>query len=277
MPSILSTTAVLLAGAQLSGAFLQAPVRVARVNVFAETSAETDAATDVDDMSLEQMFEVFEEADQVIPDAVPMASSEALPWLPRPAGLNSVKIAGDFGFDPIGLGSSKEAILKYRAAEIKHCRLAMLAAAGWPVAELYDGGLANLIGASSPIAENGGLSPSLLNGGLGLVSPIYWAVVVLAAVGVEVTGMSNKAETPGDYGFDPIGLYPDSPNEQMRMQDQELTHGRTAMIAIVAFAAQEFTSKVPVTRETPFLFEPIWTYLTKDLGGFDLSRGFIEY
>merc|ERR1712216_261210 len=70
--------------------------------------------------------------DQTIADtSSSMRSSEALPWLPRPTGLDSVKIAGGFGFDPLGLGSSKETILKYRAAEIKHCRLAMLAAAGW--------------------------------------------------------------------------------------------------------------------------------------------------
>lgn len=269
---------LLVGGLRTSGAFVQTPAWNARSQVVSATDAPADAAADVDNMSLEQMFEVFDEADQAIPDAPnTVTSSQALPWLPRPSGLDAVKIAGDFGFDPIGLGSSKDAILKYRAAEIKHCRLAMLAAAGWPIAELYDGGLANLIGAPSPIADNSGLSPSLLNGGLGLVSPIYWAVVVLAAVAVEISGMAIKGDTPGDYGFDPIGFYPDSPNEQTRMQDQELTHGRTAMIAIVAFAAQEFTSKVPVVRETPFFFEPIWTYLTKELGSFDLSRGFIEY
>merc|ERR1712046_410557 len=98
--------------------------------------------------------------------------------------------------------------------------------------------------------------------------------VVIAAVAVEVSGMAIKSEIPGDYGFDPVGLYPDSKTEQMKMQDQELTHGRTA---IVAFAFQEFASKVPVVRETPFFFEPVWVYLTKELGSFDLSRGFIEY
>ena len=37
---------------------------------------------------------------------------------------------------------------------------------------------------------------------------------------------------------------------------QELTHGRTAMLAIVGFAVQEFVTKVPVVEETPQFFIP---------------------
>merc|ERR1719152_976483 len=266
-------SAVVLALAASAVAFVpRAPTSVR----FAPLKAETEQ--EVQDLNLEEMFEVFEAADEAIPSTTPTSQmSVAIPWSPRPENLNAVKIAGDFGFDPLGLGKDEATIMNYRAAEIKHARLAMLAAAGWPIAELYDGGLAKLIGASSPIVENNGLSPSLLNGGLGLISPVYWAAVVIAAVAVEVSGMALKSETPGDYGFDPVGLYPDSKTEQMKMQDQELTHGRTAMVAIVAFAFQEFASKVPVVRETPFFFEPVWVYLTKELGSFDLSKGFIEY
>merc|ERR1712146_112994 len=202
----------------------------------------------VQDLNLEEMFEVFEAADEAIPSTTPTSQmSVAIPWSPRPENLNAVKIAGDFGFDPLGLGKDEATIMNYRAAEIKHARLAMLAAAGWPIAELYDGGLAKIISASSPIETNGGLSPSVLNGGLGLVSPIYWAAVVIAAAGVEFVGFQNK-DLPGDYGFDPLGLYPSDPEGRSKMQDQELTHGRTAMIAIVAFAAQEFASKIPVVN-----------------------------
>jgi Chlorophyll A-B binding protein len=42
------------------------------------------------------------------------------------------KIPKDFGFDPLGLGELGRAGMFFqREAEIKHCRLAMLAAAGW--------------------------------------------------------------------------------------------------------------------------------------------------
>ena len=88
---------------------------------------------------------------------------------------------------------------------------------------------------------------------------------------------SMCVQCSGDYGFDPVGLYPKDAEGQMLMQDKELIHGRVAMVAIVAFAAQEFVSKVPVVRETPFFFEPIWTFATKELHLFDLSNGFISY
>lgn len=42
-------------------------------------------------------------------------------------------LAGDVGFDPLGLSSVKEVGLDlywFREAELKHCRLAMLAVAG---------------------------------------------------------------------------------------------------------------------------------------------------
>merc|ERR1711918_309670 len=112
-------------------------------------------------------------------------------------------------------------LIKYREMEIKHCRLAMLAAAGWPLAELYDKPLAGLIGASLPIAENNGLSPSTLNGGLGLVSPFYWGAVLAGAAAIELVGEQLKG----------------------------LKNGRVAMVAIAAFVAQEFVSDVPVVRE----------------------------
>ena len=43
----------------------------------------------------------------------------------------------DVGFDPLGFAKNKEDLLNYREAEIKHARLAMLAAAGWPLSELF--------------------------------------------------------------------------------------------------------------------------------------------
>merc|ERR1711939_829876 len=45
--------------------------------------------------------------------------------------------------------------------------------------------------------------------------------------------------TPGDLGFDPLGLAPEDPAEFLAMQEKELSHGRLAMIAAAGFLAQE--------------------------------------
>jgi hypothetical protein len=52
--------------------------------------------------------------------------SQALPFLECPKVLVDCDLAGNVGFDPLGLASNKEALTIYREAEIKHARLAML-------------------------------------------------------------------------------------------------------------------------------------------------------
>ena len=66
--------------------------------------------------------------------AVP-AMSQSMPFMARPAALDG-SLAGDVGFDPLGFAKSSDDLMNYREAEIKHARLAMLAAAGWPISEL---------------------------------------------------------------------------------------------------------------------------------------------
>ena len=85
---------------------------------------------------------------------------------PRPKYLDG-SLAADGGFDPLGFcvnglpagmpgtfsaaqpsdSDLKANLMWMREAEIKHSRLAMLAAAGWPLAELWHGGLAGALGA----------------------------------------------------------------------------------------------------------------------------------
>merc|ERR1719453_1675504 len=51
-------------------------------------------------------------------------------------------LAGDMGFDPLNLADSPDKLAWMREAEVKHARLAMVAALGWPVSELTNfGGL----------------------------------------------------------------------------------------------------------------------------------------
>jgi Chlorophyll A-B binding protein len=191
--------------------------------------------------------------------------SQALPFLVRPASLDGT-LAGDVGFDPFGFAKSKADLINYREAEIKHARLAMLAAAGWPLSELWDKKIATVLNLT-PLVDAHDRAPSLLNGGLGHVSPAYWAACLLAAGAIDLYGINRSksndpAYFPGNLGFDPLGLYPKSDSEaQLNMQLKELKNGRLAMIAITAFAIQEFVSTLGVVDETPLFFKPLGAVL----------------
>ena len=190
------------------------------------------------------------------------AMSTSLPFLTRPAALTG-EIAGDVGFDPLGFSKTQADLINYREAEVKHARLAMLAAAGWPISEVFDKKIALALH-MSPLLDAADRAPSVLNGGLGNVSPVYWIGVLGVAAAVEFFGISKSKSGdasyfPGNLGFDPLGLYPkdDDVAGQMRMQLAEIKNGRLAMIAIFGFAIQEFVSKQGVIDETPLFFFPL--------------------
>ena len=46
---------------------------------------------------------------------------------------------------------------------------------------------------------------------------------------------------PGDLGFDPLGLKPESPAELKEMQTKELNNGRLAMIGVAGMTVQELS------------------------------------
>merc|ERR1719450_1102401 len=188
-------------------------------------------------------------------------------------------LAGDYGFDPLGLAKTQDELLNYRDAEIKHARIAMLAAAGWPLSELWDKGIAQAEGLPTllqdPMLEGylpygsvkTGLAPSLLNGGLGEVPPAFWAAVILGTAAIEARARDARAAgaAPGDLGFDPLGISAKAnPTRQRWLEEQELSHGRTAMLAITVFALEEFVLKGPVVENTPIFFQPAASPLTPE-------------
>lgn len=138
-------------------------------------------------------------------------------------------------------------------------KLLIQAAAGWPLSELFDRKLASVIGAPA-VVDSTDRAPSLLNGGLGKVSPIYWVVCLALASAIDLYGINQKKNnpnyTPGNLGFDPLGMYPKDIMGQERMQLAELKNGRLAMIAITAFAFQEFVNQAAVVDSTAFFFKP---------------------
>jgi hypothetical protein len=55
-------------------------------------------------------------------------------------------LACDLGFDPLGIVKNQKQLFFLREAEIKHARIAMLAAIGWPASELYHYTIAEFFG-----------------------------------------------------------------------------------------------------------------------------------
>jgi len=199
---------------------------------------------------------IYSDDDALDKDAV---MSVALPFATRPIHLSG-ELAGDFGFDPLGFTKSRSDLMTYREAEIKHARLAMLAAAGWPLSEVFDRKIAALLHLS-PLLDKGERVPSLLNGGLEKVNPFYWMGCLAIAAAVEFYGLNkskiaDESYFPGNLGFDPLGLYPKNEDGQKRMQLAEIKNGRLAMIAVVGYAIQEFALRVGVVDETPYFFFP---------------------
>jgi hypothetical protein len=152
-------------------------------------------------------------------------------------------------FDPLsfstGLTSGK--LMFYREVELKHGRVAMLAALGFVVGENYH-----------PLFGGNIDSPAIY---AFQETPLqtFWGAVVFAMAIPEIysvftfdePGNTNQEivgkeqwtvkldHEPGNLGFDPLGLKPEDPDELVTMQTKELNNGRLAMIAVAGMIAQE--------------------------------------
>lgn len=116
----------------------------------------------------------------------------------------------------------------YREAELKHGRAAMLATAGFVVPEFiripgeqfsFDS-IPKVIDAHDALPES-------------MIQILGWISFVEACSMPALAGLgSDYDRRPGDFSFDPLGLYPTDPEKQKEMQLAELKNGRLAMIAI---------------------------------------------
>ena len=205
-----------------------------------------------------------------------------MPPYDAPAG-----IPADFGFDPLQLGNKdlfvwsatekdrSEAVVMgdYRDAEIRHGRLAMLAALAWPVQELTSPALARFFngqlcvsGLSDVLTETSGRAPSVLNGGLEQsVLPVFLLAVAATIGNLDLQSLDMREEqgedfAPGDYQFDPLRVIKGAaPAEVFAMQASEVNHGRLAMLAVTGYAAAEALVQEPIVHATPQFFEPLYT------------------
>ena len=186
--------------------------------------------------------------------------SASLPFVKRPAMLDG-SLPGDRGFDPFNFSSSPLRLQWYRNAELKHARLAMLAAVGWPIAELFHNNLASSFDLDALLSVQDRV-PSVLNGGLSNVSPVFWVAALGAAAALEGIDASKERQSsevvaPGDLGFDPLGLAGSTESQTHFMQEAELFNGRLGMLAITGFAIQEWWNQASVVNDMPIFFKPL--------------------
>jgi hypothetical protein len=186
------------------------------------------------------VFSVVE--DQVVlpePEFDAKAFAQTLPGITGPLGF----------FDPAGFcsndngaeGTATEGKIRfYREVEVKHGRVAMLAALGYPVAEVFH----PLFGGQIDGPSFSAFQQTPLQ--------TFWPAVVFTIAVIEVLSILPAFEdpnvegwamktthSPGDLGFDPLGLKPTDALALKEMQSKELNNGRLAMIAIAGMVVQE--------------------------------------
>lgn len=184
------------------------------------------------------------------------------------------ELAGDYGYDPLGLGKDPEQVRKYREAELIHARWAMLAAAGFVIPEGLEANGADIVGGTwfetgAKMLNGGTLNYFAVPWGI-LYNPLPLFLVVAIEVGLMASVESYRRKGTGPSGYSPgVGkfessifdgldtLYPGGPFDPLGLADdpevfeelkvKEIKNGRLAMVSILGFAVQSL-----VTGEGPY-------------------------
>jgi light-harvesting complex I chlorophyll a/b binding protein 4 len=199
-------------------------------------------------------------------------------WVPGstpPAYLDD-SLAGDFGFDPIGLGSSPTALKWYRQAELVHARWAMLGVFGIVVQELT---VPDVFWYESALPEN---LPSFVNDDFNLGSLLGIEFLLMHYVEVrrwqDYKNFGSMNEDPIFSGnvipnpemgypggvFNPFGF---AKQDLKGWQTREILNGRLAMIAFVGFTIQaQALGEGPVACLQQHVGSPFDTTVANGLG-----------
>jgi len=144
---------------------------------------------------------------------------EPIPFSPSGTSVN---------FDPLNFSErSPEWVPFFREAELKHGRMAMLATLGFVVPEFI-----RIPGAAYSFEA----IPKVIDAHDQLIYPLQQIFIFISMVEAcslpAVAGLGKYDREPGDFSFDPLGLYPTDPEKAKRMKLAELKNGRLAMIAL---------------------------------------------
>ncbi len=158
-------------------------------------------------------------------------------------------------FDPLGLASlgSESTLAWFRAAELKHSRVAMLAttgylvqAAGWHFPGMLSSDVSfESLSAMKPLDA----WEAVPEGGK---QQIYFTIL-LAEIITEAKGVHyTKGGDLPTIVFPPVNFASSNPEELKKAQDRELNNGRLAMISIMSFcAAANIPGSVPALTGNP--------------------------
>lgn len=152
---------------------------------------------------------------------------------PEPMPFSTAGTSVDF--DPAGFAErAPEWLPWFREAELKHGRAAMLATVGFVAPEFFriPGEQFSFESIPHVIDAHDKLPDSM--------SQIFlWISLIESCSLPALAGLGNEKfdRAPGDFSFDPLGLFPIDEEKQKTMQLAELKNGRLAMIAIGGMVA----------------------------------------
>jgi len=156
--------------------------------------------------------------------------------------------SGPFGyFDPLGMlsqdGMSAGSARYYREVELKHGRVAMLAAVGFVVGEAFHPLFGGDIDVPSFVAFQATPLQAFWPSVVGIIGCFEFFSLAQFEPGrgfeIKDTFASGEKREPGDYMFDPLNLKPTDPAALKVMQEKEINNGRLAMMAIAGMVVQE--------------------------------------
>ena len=169
------------------------------------------------------------------PPPEPVFSVKDMPGITDPLGF----------FDPLNFceDASEGKIKFYREVELKHGRVAMLAAFGFLVGEQFHPLWGGAIDVPSYIAFQETPLQTFWPAVVFVISifEVFSVFTFQNPVGSQPWTISLDHEA-GDFGWDPLGLKPTDAAELKEMQTKELNNGRLAMIGIAGMVVQELVS-----------------------------------